>query len=269
MQRRTRLAILAIGCTLLACRGVARAELNVPPSGDYVVDTAGVVDPATRQDMTDWLRELESKTTAQVKVLIVPNTQGEDIFTFTERQFEHWKLGQRGKDNGVLIVLDVGDHKVRIHTGYGLEAALPDSWCGTLSRNVAGQFFKAGNYSQGLDYLVRSVATRVAEQQGVKLSGAPPQPLPGADNQDLPGWAQVLLAIFVVGFIYLAWRSQTRGPGGGMRAGSPWLGGPYGGGYGGGWGGSFGGGGGGGGSFGGGSFGGGGSTGGGGGGASW
>lgn len=267
MPRSASLPATMVGacCVLLACCSIARAELNVPPSGDYVVDTAGVVDPVDRKDINGWLSELEAKTTAQLKVLAVASTQGEDIFTFTERQFEHWKLGQRGKDNGALIVLDVGDHKLRIHTGYGLEAALPDSWCGTLSREVARRFFKAGQFGAGLDYLVRRVAVQVAEQQGVQLSGAGALFRHAPQEQDLPGWVQVLLAIIILGLIYWAWRHQGSGPGGGMSAGSPWIGRSYGGG----WGGGFGGGSIGGGSFGGGSFGGGGQTGGGGGGASW
>jgi uncharacterized protein len=274
MRRNALGAVVLVFCGILHSSGSgALAVLDVPPSRDWVVDDAQVLGTGPRHDITDWLKELQQKTTAQVKLLTVRTTGGEDIFTFTERQFEHWQLGQKGKNNGVLIVLDVGDHKLRIHNGYGLEATLPDSWCGTLSRDAASKFFKAGDYSGGLEYVVKAVAFRIADEQGVKLSGIPEQVHQPADADQSPGAAIMILLVLLV-FVYIGWRNQGRGgqgrggQGGGISSGRPWIGSPWIGG-GSGWGGSFGGGGGGGGSFGGGSFGGGGTTGGGGGGASW
>ncbi len=208
---------------------------------------------------------------AQVKLLTVRTTQGEDIFSFVERQFEHWKLGQAGKSNGALIVLAVDDHKVRVHTGYGLEPVLPDSWCGSLSREAATTFFKGGKYSDGLVYMVKAVAFRVAEQQGVKLNGIPEQVHHVArPNDDSQAWVAPLLVLFLLSIFYFVYRYNPGddGRGGGTRRGM-WLNQPWVDSGSRGWGDSFGGGGSGGGTFGGGSFGGGGGTGGGGGGASW
>jgi uncharacterized protein len=169
-----------------------------------------------------------------------------------------------------LIALAVQDHKVRVHTGYGLEPILPDSWCGSLSREAAATYFKGGRYSDGLVFMVKAVAFQVAAAHGVTLTGIPEQVHHLAEQQD-PS-ATILLIIFVLIFVFIMWRNyrnQRRdgnwrnwGGGPGMWMNQPWSGGSS-------WGGSFGGGESGGGSFGGGSFGGGGSTGGGGGGASW
>ena len=123
--------------------------------------------------MEGWLRELERKTTAQVKVLTVPTTDGEDIFGFVQRHAEAWRLGRKGKDNGALIALAVKERRVRIHTGYGLEGVLPDSWAGTASRRVATDFFRAGKYAEGLLALTVATANRVADGARVKLTGAP------------------------------------------------------------------------------------------------
>jgi uncharacterized protein len=272
---------LLIGVALFAAPALSCAENNdVPASRDYITDTAHVLTPDAIRAIDGWLQELQEKTGAQVKVLTVRTTGGEDFFTFVERQFEHWKLGQAGKSNGALIALAVDDHKVRVHAGYGLEGALPDSWCGSLTREAAATFFRSGQYSDGLVYIVKAVAFRVAQDAGVTLTGIPEQVhRGGGDQQPLSPWASLIFVLVVFLLIYLLNRAQ-RGGGGrggrGMWLGAPWLASSgWGTSQGGwsssssGWGGSFGGGSDGGGTFGGGSFGGGGSTGGGGGGASW
>ncbi len=243
-----------------------------------MIDRAGVLDAATRKQLYDWLLELKEKTHAEVKVLTVPSLNNEDIFAFTERHYDLWKLGQKGKDNGALIVLAPREHKVRIHTGRGLEGVLPDSWCGTTSRQAAQLFFSHGQYSQGMAQLVQAVAQRIAADAGVKLTGVP-EPLQLGGNSSGQGalvfaivFFIMIIAIIVMGQIQLRqqrrWGHHTSGfgrtnfpspPGGFWGIG----GGGFGGGSSGGW--SSGGGG-----FGGGGFGGGGgSSAGGGGGASW
>ncbi len=139
------LAVCLAGMALLA--SAAGAAVTVKDPGTYVVDTANLIDPDTQRRMEGWLRELEQKTTAQVKVLTVPTTDGEDFFEFVQRHAEAWKLGRKGKDNGALIALALKERRVRVHTGYGLEGVLPDSWAGTASRRVANDFFGKGQYA--------------------------------------------------------------------------------------------------------------------------
>ena len=117
-----RLAIILLTC--LCVDGFLYAEVLIKDPGTYVVDTAGVMQASDKQQLEGWLRELEQKTTAQVKVLTVQTTEGEDIFGFAQRHAEAWKLGQAGKDNGALIALALQEHRVRIQIGYGLEGSL-------------------------------------------------------------------------------------------------------------------------------------------------
>lgn len=275
--------LLAAVCLLAALSSTAFAIVTVADPGTFVVDRADVIDDAVESELEADLKELERKTTAQVKLLTVESLDGEEVFSFAERHFEAWKLGQKGKDNGALIVFSLQPHRIRIHTGYGLEGALPDGWCGTLSRHAASEFFKQNRFSDGLRYVTLAVIDKVAREYGVGVAAKAPR-RPAPDGDTVGGLAFVLfLVIFLipmlaalVGFLF---RRSARRRWGGRRYG-PSLGGPgwYGwfpptGGSnwgGGGWtsGGGFGGGGFGGG-FGGGSFGGGGTTGGGGGGASW
>ena len=146
---------------------------------------------------------------------------------------------------------------------YGLEGALPDSWCGSLSREAVTDFFREGKYSDGVNFLAQAVIKKCAEDANVTIEGVDAQQPHGQGN---PAVSPVVLWIIILLiFGVMSWMSyRNRGSGGGS---SGWFGeSGWGGGFGGFGGGSFGGG-----SFGGGggSFGGGGSAGGGGGGASW
>lgn len=155
----------------LACG--AAAEVTIRDPGTYVVDRAQIVEPRVEQQLEGWLRELEQKTTAQLKVLTVANTDGEDPFQFGHRHAELWKLGQAGKDNGALVVVVVEARKVFIHTGYGLEPTLPDSWCGSLSRDVFAEHFRRQRYSDGIFTGTVMIANKIAESAGVQLGGMP------------------------------------------------------------------------------------------------
>lgn len=269
-------ACLAAGCLFLALAGAAFGEVTVTDPGTFVVDQAGVLDAQTRQDLEKLLKELETRTTAQVKLLTVKSLDDEDVVSFSQRHFVLWKLGVKGKDNGALIVFSLEPHRIRIHTGYGLEGALPDSWCGTLSRRIAGEYFKRQRFSEGLRELTLAVIDKVAREYNVQIAGARPpiQPAPPGGSI-LGGLVCVLfIVIFLIPILAMlvAFLFQRKGRRrwGGRSLGPAWYGGfpstgssSWGSGWSSssGWGSSGG--------FSGGSFGGGGNSGGGGGGASW
>lgn len=164
--------LLSSGLILLTCAAV-HAEINVADPGTFVIDKAGIIDASYEQQIEGWLRELEQKTTAQVKLLIVPTTDGEDVFSFGMRHAERWKLGRAGKDNGALVVIAMQEREFRVLTGYGLEPTLPDSWCGQLTRDVVIPRFRAGDYSQGAYYAMTAIANKVADASNIQLTGIP------------------------------------------------------------------------------------------------
>lgn len=237
--------------------------------GTFVVDRAGVVDPRVEQQIEGWLRELEQKTTAQVKVLTVPSTNGEDIFTFSQRHAERWNLGKKGKDNGALVIVALKEREFRVHPGYGLEAVLPDSWCGSLHREVIVPNFRAGKYSDGLYKAVTAIANKVADASNVQLTGIPQYRFAPQKVQVRGLWG-IPFVVFIIILLLTRRRRHYRRWGGGLGEAIFWgtVLNNLGRGSRGGWGGGFGGFGGGGGGFGG-SFGGGGRFGGGGGGGRW
>jgi len=147
--------------------------MAVPDPGlSIVVDTASVMDAASVSSAAAVLQQLNLATNAQVKILTIPSLQGGDIVDFTQHEFDLWKLGAKGKDDGVLIVFARDDRKVRIEPGYGLEGVLTDAWCGQTIRAVIDQYFRQQDYGGGLDALAQAVAARIAQEHGVSLTGA-------------------------------------------------------------------------------------------------
>ena len=104
------------------------ARRTCPFLSGRVVDDAEILVAATRARVTASSRRTRTKTTNQIVVLTVPTIGSDSIEEYATRVFESWKLGQKGKDNGVLVVVAPKDRKMRIEVGYGLEGTLTDAW---------------------------------------------------------------------------------------------------------------------------------------------
>ena len=239
-------------------------ELTTP-----VNDFANVVDPASEQRMETIIRSLQQATGDAVVVATVDTfAPYGDIREYANKLFDNGGrgIGDRGQDNGLLIVLAVRDRQVWVEVGYDLEQFITDGFSGETSRQFMAPEFRSGNYGAGLLAGVDRIVSRIAEQRNVTLQGVPRAPARARESQTGSGGSLMLL-LFVAFIVINAVAGQLRGQGrrqhwGGRRGGWNSGVGPFGGGFGGG----LGGGGGFGGGFGG--FGGGGS-GGGGGGSSW
>ena len=262
------LALALIG--LLALSAGVRAQA-LPELTQPVNDFAGVIDPASAQALNALTRSLQQASGDTVVVATVQTFKPfGDIRECAVKLFEnHGKgIGQRGKDNGVLVLLAVDDRQVWVEVGYDIEGIVTDGFAGEVSRQSMVPEFRAGRYGSGLLAGTARVIERIALQRGVTLQG-----IPRSRRRDLEpdAGAGRLLMLGLIGIFFLVSAVASRLNGGkGRGRGSGWSSGvgPFGGGFGGG---GFGGGGFGGGGFGGGGFGGfgGGRSGGGGGGGSW
>lgn len=168
-----RAIVIGLTAVLLMATPIVVAAPKLPVPRTHVADYANVITPQIEQRIDGYLTELEQKTTAQVIILTVDTTSGEDMFDYTFAIAEHWKLGQKGQDNGVLVCIAVRDRKWRIQVAYGLEAVLPDAWCDQMTRELMVPKFKQGNYSAGLLDGAVAISNRVADERGVQLSGVP------------------------------------------------------------------------------------------------
>lgn len=144
------------------------------PTG-HVNDFASVMRSADRDATEGILTELEQKSGAQVAIVTLKSLDGGSIDDFSTRLFERWKIGQKGKDNGLLLVAAMDERKVRIETGYGFESVLPDAATGRLMDQYIVPAFRKGDYSGGLRSGAVALAAVAASAAGVELTGVPDQ----------------------------------------------------------------------------------------------
>jgi len=124
--------------------------LEVPALKGRVNDHAGMLSAATRQQLEDILSRLEQTDSTQIVVLTIPSLGGEALEEFSLKVAEKWQIGQKGFDNGAILLIAKNDRKLRIEVGYGLEGSLTDLMAGRIIRNVIVPQFKAGNFDQGI-----------------------------------------------------------------------------------------------------------------------
>lgn len=136
------------------------AALEIPqrPEG-RISDYAGTFSPSTRSSLEEKLRRFESETSNQIAVVTFPSLEGEVLEDFSIRLAEQWKIGQKGKDNGVILLIFKNDRKVRLEVGYGLEGVLPDATCRLIIENEIAPRFREGRFDEGIEAAVEAVIT--------------------------------------------------------------------------------------------------------------
>jgi uncharacterized protein len=178
-------------------------KLNVQ---GYVNDFAGVLDPATVEELTRLCTEVDQKAKAQIAVVTIKSLEGDAVQDFANRLFQKWGVGYKGTDRGVMVLLAVGDHKYWTEVGYGLEPILPDGRVGGFGRDMV-PLLRQGNYNGAVWQMVNQVAEVIAQDSHVSLSYlAQSQATPRARQgvgQELhltPGQLAVLVVIIMVAF---------------------------------------------------------------------
>jgi len=155
------LCLLTLG--LLVAGGPSPAiALKVPQYQGYITDLAEMISPPERQKLEQMLLAFEQSDSTQIAVLTIPSLEGDALEDFSIRTVEAWKIGQKGKDNGVLLLVSKGDRKVRIEVGRGLEGVLTDLLAGRIVDQVITPRFKAGQLDEGFEAGISTIisATR-------------------------------------------------------------------------------------------------------------
>jgi uncharacterized protein len=137
--------------TILVLLAAAHAfALDVPALRGRVNDYAGVMRQEQARDLENRLAQFEQETGHQVAVLTIPTLDGEDIEGFSIRVAETWKVGRKGFDNGVILVVAVKDRRLRLEVGYGLEGVLPDATAKQITSNYIVPSFRTRDYAGGI-----------------------------------------------------------------------------------------------------------------------
>jgi len=148
------------------------------------------------------LAAFERETTNQIAVLLIPSLEGDSLEDYSIRLAEKWKIGQQGRNNGVILLIVKNDRKLRLEVGYGLEGALPDALAGTIIRNEISPRFRDGQFYQGIDAGVNAV---IAATKGEYKAS------PKRKRSQMEAWIPFLIAgAFLVFFMLAASRARRR-----------------------------------------------------------
>ncbi|MGI9381987.1 MAG: TPM domain-containing protein [Methyloligellaceae bacterium] len=219
-------ATLAAGAALFGTVGITIHAANVagiemPALTGRVVDQAEVLTAEDEAGLTADLEVLEKKSTDQLVVVTLRSLQGRPIEDFGYRLGRHWGIGQKGKDNGVLLIVVPAARKVRIEVGRGLEPVLTDAVSRLIIENAILPRFKAGDLPGGIKAGVRDIAdVLTGDVEAVKLRSRARQD----DDQVIVFIIFFIFWLFIAGIVIWnivdAVRNGTAGKGGGWSTGS-------------------------------------------------
>ena len=148
---------------LLSCLGaLAQAAPSFPELTGRVVDAAGVLSPGTAEALDRLLAQHEKETSNQVVVVTLKDLQGYDISDYGYQLGRHWGIGQKGRDNGALLIVAPAERKVRIEVGYGLEGALTDATASNIIQTRILPRFRSGDYDAGVRAGVDAILAAIA-----------------------------------------------------------------------------------------------------------
>lgn len=142
--------VVSLALAILILLPCLAGALDVPPLTGHVNDLAGVLTPETASRLERKLAGFEQQTSTQLVVLTVPSLQGDDIAAFAIRVAEQWQPGQKGKDNGLLLIIAPLERKARIEVGMGLQGVLPDITAGRIIRDVMRPHLQRSDYDHGV-----------------------------------------------------------------------------------------------------------------------
>jgi uncharacterized protein len=161
---------------LLVPAGGAYAETvaSLPAPTGYVNDFASVLSPATKQNLEDLCTQVDRQAHAQIAVVTIKTLENDQpVDDFANRLEEKWKVGAKGTDRGILMLIVLNPRRRWIEVGYGLEGILNDAKVGDIGRSMV-PYLSAGDYDQGITTGVRQIAQVIAADAGVTITGVPP-----------------------------------------------------------------------------------------------
>lgn len=155
-------ALAAAAWLLLGLTALALAAVSYPALTGRIVDGAAILPPDALQRIEAKLKAHEDKTSDQIVVATVPSLQGVSVEDFANGLFRFWKLGEKARNNGVLLLIAPSERKLRIEVGYGLEGALTDALAKVIITTAIAPKFKTGDFAGGTEAGVDAILSILA-----------------------------------------------------------------------------------------------------------
>ena len=191
MAAALRLPLLLLLCTWA---WLAQAQPEFPALSGRVVDRAEMLDAQTEARLTEQLAAHEKTSGEQLVVVTLANLQGLPIEDFGYQLGRHWGIGQKGKDNGALLLVARDERKLRIEVGYGLEGRLTDAQSSVIINQVITPAFKSGNFAQGISDGVAAILQVLGGEPMVERAD-------GAKEEKPPAILFFILMMVVLGLL--------------------------------------------------------------------
>jgi uncharacterized protein len=208
---------------LLTPRAPAYDFTALKPQG-YLSDFAQVVDRQSREVLERYCAVVERQTGAQIALVTLHSLEGEPVEDVANALFRKWGVGQKGTNEGILLLLSIQDRRSRLEVGYGLEPIIPDGYAGSILRAMRPAL-QQGHYSAALLEAAHSIGSRIAEAKGVQLAEQIPQRArrPSGEGASIP-WPAIIGAVILLFWIVGAGGgSRRRRFGGYQRGGGGFL----------------------------------------------
>lgn len=204
-RRAGRLGVLLASWVLALCRAATVEALDVPPLSQRITDLAGVLNATAIRDLDTKLSDHERRSHHQFAVLIIPGLEGEVLESYSLKVARQWRLGDRKRNDGLLVLVAIRERVVRVEVGPGLEGAIPDIVAARVIRNEMTPRFKDKDYAGGLG---AGLDALMAAADGGEVQAAPRTGLAAFRPQDLEWWKMLvstllLIAVLIYGVYYV------------------------------------------------------------------
>ncbi|MCX7653997.1 MAG: TPM domain-containing protein [Fervidobacterium sp.] len=178
-----------------------------PTSLKYINDYVGLINKDVVEKIISIGKELEEKTTSELTVVIINTTEQLSVEEYANELFRNWGIGQKGKDNGVLLLVAIKDRVMRIEVGYGLEGAITDGETGRIRDECILPYLKKKDYSKGVYYGYIALAKEIEKEYNTKLKPVSDEEFEQEKRLELPEKIQlivgsIIILVFLVFFIW-------------------------------------------------------------------
>ncbi|MFA5840208.1 MAG: TPM domain-containing protein, partial [Candidatus Margulisiibacteriota bacterium] len=177
-----------------------QAEVVFPKATGFVNDYVGILTSTEIQQLNSITKALKVKNGSELAVVIVNTVEPLDPKLYAVKLFEKWKIGEKGKDNGVLLLLSMTERRIEIEVGYGLEGALPDALCGRILDTYAVPNFKAGKIGTGMVETAKAIS-QIAGGEDIPAAV-------GAEKSD-NSVAVIFVVIIIVAILGMVFRKSS------------------------------------------------------------